>query len=357
MRTIVLITRENSERTTHVSVFLFGSDSEAKHFCHFTNRLSLAGEDKLVARRITVNAEYSLEKCQPFSFDDFIKLDGRTMQRVIRESDSQILAVALKDAKEEVKEQFLRNMSKRASSMLEEDMEYWGPATESDIENARQLILDIYDDLTRENRFDEAWAKYKNLKESKTENQEECDNRDHIVLVFCGAETVADCVSVYLFDEYKSADHFCNYLNALKPEKDSFFHARHADQMVEYETTKPLLTSFDQIFEYSRVHGEFDGALIIREALKKFESYTILKALKGLDKHSRTLIMQSLPTKFTDEINEDIEHSDKYRTDFFTLSDSRKAQQKIINAVNVTYCKYKHKRGVFKHRSAEVMIG
>ena len=88
MKTIVLITRENSERVSHVSVFLFGSDSEAKHFCYFVNRLSLAGEDKLVARRIIANAEYSLEKYQPFSFDDFVKLDDRTIQRVLRESDS-----------------------------------------------------------------------------------------------------------------------------------------------------------------------------------------------------------------------------------------------------------------------------
>jgi hypothetical protein len=263
------------------------------------------------------------------------------------------LVVALKDSKNEVKDIFFRNMSKRSASMLEEDMDYWGPVTESDIENARQLILDIYDDLTRENKFDEAWAKYKNLKESKTENPEYLNDETHIVLVFCGTETVANCISVYLFDKYESADGFCNYMNALKPDKGSFFYSRHADQMIEYETTKPLLVSFDQIFEYSRIHGEFDGTLIIREALNKFESYTILKALKGMDKHSRTLIMQSLPTKFTDEINKYIEHSDKYKTDLISLGDSRKAQQKIINALNITYCKYKHKRGIF--RSAEIL--
>jgi hypothetical protein len=349
MKTIVLITHENSERTTHVSVFLCGNDSEAKHFCHFVNRVSLAGENKLFARRIKVNAEYSLEKYQPFAFDDFVKLDDRTMQLVNSEVDSQILAVALKDAKEEIKEKFFRNTSKRSASMLQEDIEHWGPVSESDIENARQLTLDVYDDLlTRKNRFDEAWSEYKNRKESKTENQEDSDDREHIVLVFCGAETAADRVSVYLYDKYESADGFCNYINALKPDKGSFFYARHADQMVEYETTKPLLVSFAQIFKYSQIHGEFDGALIIREALNKFESYTILQALKGMDKHSRTLIMQSLPTKFTDEINEYIEHSDKYTIDLISLSDSRKAQQKIINAVNITYCKYKHKRGIFK---------
>jgi hypothetical protein len=118
MQTIVLITRENSERVTHVSVFLCGNYGEAKYFCHFVNRLSPNGSDKLAARIVTVNAEYSLEKYQPFRFDDFVKLDNRTMQKLMCETDSRMLALALKNAKKEVKDKFLMNMSKRAAAML-----------------------------------------------------------------------------------------------------------------------------------------------------------------------------------------------------------------------------------------------
>jgi len=151
-------------------------------------------------------------------------------------------------------------MSKRAVDMLEIVMEYMGPIAESGIESARQLILNIYNGLPpKENRFDKAWAGYKSLEEDNPKNQAEPDNRnqkesddrDHIVLVFSGAETVAECVSVYLFDKFDSADNFCNYMNNLKPDKGSFFYARHAEQMVEYETTKPLLASFDQILNTS----------------------------------------------------------------------------------------------------------
>ena len=202
MKTIVLITREDSEKVTHVMVFLCSNFVEANHFCHLVNRLSLAGGDKLVARKITTGTEYSLEKYKPFGFDDFVKLDNRTIQCVMREMDSQILAVALKDAKKDVRDAFFRNMSKRASSMLEEDMEYMGPATEQDIEKARQFTLDIYDDLSMENRFDEAWARYENSKNSKIKNQDDSGDSNHLVLVFYGAETTADRVSVYLFDEY-----------------------------------------------------------------------------------------------------------------------------------------------------------
>jgi len=339
---IVLITRENSERVTHVSVYLCGKYSEASYFCYFVNNLSLAGEDKLAARMIITNAEHSLEKRQPFNFDDFVKVDDRTIQRLMRELEEEILAFALQDAKKEVKDVFLRNLSKRAAAMLEEDMEYMGPVNESDIENARKLILNIYNGLPpKENRFEEVWAGYENRKENNTKNQADSDTRNHIVLVFHGDGTVADSVSVYLFDEYGEADNFCDYLNNLKQDKESFFYARHADQMVEYETTKPLLVSFDQIFEVGRLHDELYGTIVIREALKKIKPHIILAALKGLDKRSRTLIMQSLPIKTTDEINEIMEQSDKYPTDLFTLRDSRKAQQQIINAVNKTVNKFK----------------
>jgi hypothetical protein len=100
MQDIVLITRENSERVTHVSVFLCGNYTETKHFCHFVNRLSITDGEKLFARIIMANAEYSLEKYQPFNFNDLTKLNDRTIQKIMREIDSQMLALALTSAKE-----------------------------------------------------------------------------------------------------------------------------------------------------------------------------------------------------------------------------------------------------------------
>jgi hypothetical protein len=347
MKTIVLITRENSEKVTHAMVFLCSIFFEANHFCHLLNRLPLVGGDKLVARRITTGIEYSLEKYQPFEFDDFINVDNRTIQRVMREMDHEIKMFTLKTAKKEVKELFLRNTSKRSASMLEEDMEYMDPVTEQDIEKARQITLDIYDDVSMENRFDEEWARYENSK--KIKNQDDSGDKNHLVLVFRGTGMVADCVSLYLFDKYDrydSADHFCEYLNNLETNDGSFIYAKHAEQMVEYETTKPLLISFNQIFENgSRFHDEFTLSLIIKDALKKFSSKTILQAVKGLDKHSRMLFMQSLPIKTADEVNEDIEG-----THFFSSRDSYEAQQKILNAINRTYDKDKK-----KYRGAEVI--
>jgi hypothetical protein len=180
--------------------------------------------------------------------------------------------------------------------------------------------------------------RYKNIKKSKTEKNEDFYEEDHIVLVFRGKGTTADSVSVYVFNYCFNTDNFCHYLNSLKLDKGSFTYAMHAEQMTEYETTKPLLVSFEEIFDYSKMNNiEY----IIRDALKKFDLKTILNAFKSIDKRSRTLIMQSLPVKITDEINDIIENSDKSYTDISCLSASRKAQQRILNTINKTADKYR----------------
>jgi len=334
---IVLITRENSERVTHVSVNLWSNYNEAVKLCYFVNNISLAGENKLTARIISANTEYSLEKYQPFKFDDLVKVYRFTIQRLMREVDSTELAFALKDAKKEVQDVFFSNMSQRAGSMLKEDIEYMEPISESAIENARKLILNKYSCLPpKESRSDEMLADYKNNKKNNTKNQAVFDYMN-IILVFRNGGTAADRLSVFLFDDCEKANNFCDYINNLTPDKDTFFYARHVDEMIEYETTKPLLISFDQIFELGRLYGEIPGARIIREALKKCHPDTVLAALIGMDKRSRMLIMRCLPVKTTDEINERIEQSN----DLFFLSDSRKAQERIINAINKTVDKFK----------------
>ena len=76
-------------------------------------------------------------------FEDIIMLSDRDIQKVMREVDSQELAKALKDVDVEVQDKIFRNMSKRASDMLKEDMEYMGPIRKRDIEEAQEKIVTI----------------------------------------------------------------------------------------------------------------------------------------------------------------------------------------------------------------------
>lgn len=76
-----------------------------------------------------------------FMFEDIVKLDDRSIQQVIREVDMRDWALALKTASEEVAQRIYQNMSKRASEMLKEDIEYMGPVRLRDVEEAQQKVV------------------------------------------------------------------------------------------------------------------------------------------------------------------------------------------------------------------------
>jgi flagellar motor switch protein FliG len=76
-------------------------------------------------------------------FDDIALLDDRSVQKILREVDSQELAKALNDAGFEVSNKIFSVISKRAATMLKEDMEYIGPLMLEEIAKARQKIISI----------------------------------------------------------------------------------------------------------------------------------------------------------------------------------------------------------------------
>ncbi|MCL1834072.1 MAG: flagellar motor switch protein FliG [Leptospirales bacterium] len=82
-------------------------------------------------------------KKRMFVFEDIVLLDDRSIQKVLREVDTQELAKALKGVDNEVQEKIFRNMSKRAAALLSEDMDFMGPIRLRDVEEAQQKIVNI----------------------------------------------------------------------------------------------------------------------------------------------------------------------------------------------------------------------
>jgi flagellar motor switch protein FliG len=82
-------------------------------------------------------------KKRMFVFEDIVLLDDRAIQKVMREVDNNDLAKALKSVDAEVQEKIFKNMSKRAASLLREDMEFMGPVRLKDVEDAQQKIVNI----------------------------------------------------------------------------------------------------------------------------------------------------------------------------------------------------------------------
>lgn len=82
-------------------------------------------------------------KKRMFVFEDIVLLDDRAIQKVLREVDTGELAKALRGVEAEVQDKIFRNMSKRAASLLKEEMEYMGPVRLKDVEETQQKIVSI----------------------------------------------------------------------------------------------------------------------------------------------------------------------------------------------------------------------
>ena len=123
----------------------FGESSSVQSFCKSINSLELRGDAWIYVRTVEENHQYSLDSFFPSAkFKDIIPLmDDRSLQRVLREVDHQVLAKALKNVKNTILEAVFNNMSQRAVTVLKEDMEYMGPVREKDCEDAQEEILSI----------------------------------------------------------------------------------------------------------------------------------------------------------------------------------------------------------------------
>ena len=78
-----------------------------------------------------------------FLFEDINTLPDVAIQNIVKNIDSNTMALALKATSEDLKEKIFRNMSERAADMLKDELQYLGPVRVRDVENAQKEILDI----------------------------------------------------------------------------------------------------------------------------------------------------------------------------------------------------------------------
>ena len=118
--------------------------SDAEAYCTAINSLELKDDLWVNAKIISEKTQYPLDAFFPVRFSDLIlKMEGAAIQKVFRETDSQELAKSLKDQDEKVIEKCFRNMSKRASQMLKEDMECMGTLNLISVKESQEKIISI----------------------------------------------------------------------------------------------------------------------------------------------------------------------------------------------------------------------
>ncbi len=76
-----------------------------------------------------------------FTFDDLLRLDDKGIQSLMREVQTESLAIALKGAPPELREKIFKNMSSRAAESLREDMEMRGPVRVAEVEAEQKELL------------------------------------------------------------------------------------------------------------------------------------------------------------------------------------------------------------------------
>lgn len=86
-------------------------------------------------------------KQKMFVFEDLVLVDDRGFQKLLRKVETVELAIALKAASEEVKDKVFRNMSERAGTMLQEEIEDLGPVRMKEVSDAQGAITNIIQEM------------------------------------------------------------------------------------------------------------------------------------------------------------------------------------------------------------------
>lgn len=77
-----------------------------------------------------------------FTFEDIVKLDNTGIREILKVADKKDLMVALKGSGEELRKQFLDNMSQRAQDAFLEEMNFLGAVRVKDVEEAQRKIVE-----------------------------------------------------------------------------------------------------------------------------------------------------------------------------------------------------------------------
>ncbi|MBI5712073.1 MAG: flagellar motor switch protein FliG [Chloroflexi bacterium] len=78
-----------------------------------------------------------------FTFEDLIKLDDRSIQRIMRDVAKNDLVMALKGASEDVRNLIFKNMSSRAAQMLKEELDVSGPVRLKNVYEAQKRVVEV----------------------------------------------------------------------------------------------------------------------------------------------------------------------------------------------------------------------
>ena len=115
----------------------------AQSVAEILNQMERAAEGNILKRLEEAEQEDLADEIRRymFTFEDLLAVDNRAIMAILKEINTQELALALKATTDELKDKFFKNMSERAADMLREELEIMGPVRLRDVETAQQNII------------------------------------------------------------------------------------------------------------------------------------------------------------------------------------------------------------------------
>ena len=249
-----------------------------------------------------------------FLFEDIVELDGISVQKYMREVDSQVLCKALKGVGIKVKDKIFGNMSKQAATMLKEDMEYMGLIRLKEVEEARQKNVSVIRHL---------------------------ESTDQIVIPRLRNLSPIDSVSLEVLGKIE---------RVLEKKLSIFFNKFHSvnggvgiaveilsclvDRTIEKDIIEALEDEDPELAEYikSRMFMFEDIPLLDNRSIQKFlreiDALDLSKALKGADNNVREAIFRNISSRAVTMIKEDMEYLGT-----ISYKDIEDAQKKIVSVI------------------------
>jgi flagellar motor switch protein FliG len=106
------------------------------------NRSDRATERNVIDKVAEADADLAEQiRMKLFVFEDIVKLDDRSVQRLLKDVDQKDLATALRGVPNEVRDKVTSNMSARAAEMLLDELQYQPPQKRRVVEEAQGRIV------------------------------------------------------------------------------------------------------------------------------------------------------------------------------------------------------------------------
>jgi flagellar motor switch protein FliG len=123
------------------------SDENESYFSQLAEILHLIDREDRGAMLKTLqetNAEaYKEVDACLYDYTDVMKIEERSLQKILAEIDLKVMATAMSGAPAEVESTIMGNMSERVRTMLQEEMEFLGGVSSKKIDDARREIADV----------------------------------------------------------------------------------------------------------------------------------------------------------------------------------------------------------------------